>query len=282
MKSTRAIFRIIMNAENIVIGAGAGLSAAAGLLYTDPAFFKEHFPGYAERYGLSYTYEAAFHEFPTLEEHYTCWARHIKNIRIDFPSGEVYRNLLNLIKEKNTFVITTNCDGQFDKAGFDRQRMFTPQGDYSFFQCSVPCSDELYSNGAWVRKMLDGLSDDDFAAKTEDIPRCPRCGELLVPNLRKDSSFVEKPWMEKHKDYVSFINGVKGEELLLLELGVGFNTPTIIRFPFEQLAADRPDTTLIRINPGQPRMAIPEAAENTIITEQGIGEILDSEALKYV
>ena len=282
MKSTRDIYKLIQDSENILIGAGAGLSAAAGMLYTDRAFFDRMFPGYSGKYGLSYTYEAAFFNFPTLEEHYTYWARHIKNIRIDFPAGDVYLKLLDLVKDKNYFVITTNVDGQFEKAGFDREKLFTPQGDYSYFQCSRHCSDDLYSNLDWTINMLEGLGDSDFAGKSENIPYCPHCGELLTANLRKDSYFVEKPWMKKQREYLEFIKSRKGKELLLLELGVGFNTPTIIRLPFEKLAAVNDFTSLIRVNPSDPQLYYKEAAQSSYLVKEGVESFLSPGVSNFV
>ncbi|QEN08244.1 Sir2 silent information regulator family NAD-dependent deacetylase [Oceanispirochaeta crateris] len=274
MTSIKDIFRLINETKNILIGAGSGLSAAGGMLYTDKPFFDKHFPGYSERYGLGYTYEAAFHNFPTLVEQYTYWARHIKEMRIDFPVGAVYTRLLELLKDKNHFVISTNVDGQFEKAGFDKEKLFTPQGDYSFFQCSRHCCDQLYSNKEWCDQMLDGIKDTDFAGHKDHIPFCPNCGELLAVNIRKDSFFVEKPWMAKQEDYASFIDSTKGEELVLLELGVGFNTPTIIRLPFEKLAADRKNISLIRVNQDNTQLFLKEAEMNYLSVQQPIEKFL--------
>jgi NAD-dependent SIR2 family protein deacetylase len=274
MKSMKEISSLIKDSNNILIGAGSGLSAAGGMLYTDKPFFDKYYPGYFEKYGLTYTYEAAFNNFPTLEEHYTFWARHIKNMRIEFPVGNVYKKLLKLVKDKNYFVISTNVDGQFEKAGFDKENLFTPQGDYSFFQCSRHCSDELYSNREWCTQMLEGLKDNDFAGSSEHIPYCPNFGELLTANIRKDSFFVEKPWMEKQDKYVSFINSINEEDLILLELGVGFNTPTIIRLPFEKIAVAREIVKLIRVNQDNTQLLIKEAEESSYIVQQPIERFL--------
>lgn len=239
---------ILDEADAILIGAGAGLSAAAGLLYLDAPTFREWFPGYAERYGLRCIYEAAFFEFPTVEEHYAYWARHIRTIRYRFPAGKPYLDLEAIVSRRDHFALTTNVDGQFVKAGFAPERVLTPQGDYAYFQCSAPCSDELYRNETTIEAMLSGIPPDAMAIRTRDVPRCPRCGRLLEPNIRKSAAFVESPWMRKREDMDAFLAAAKGGRLVLLELGVGFNTPGIIRFPFERLAAMGEETTLIRVN----------------------------------
>lgn len=242
---------LLDNAEAILIGAGAGLSAAAGLLYLDRPTFESWFPGYSERYGLRYIYEAAFFDYPTAEEYYAYWARHIRTIRYRFPAGQPYTDLKSLVAGRRHFVLTTNVDGQFFKAGFDPERVATPQGDYAYFQCSGPCSDELYRNEEMIETMLSGMEPDDFAIRSEDVPHCPKCARLLVPNIRKDAGFVEAPWLPKVDEVQSFLEATKAGPVVLLELGVGFNTPVIIRFPFERIVAARAETHLIRVNRDQ-------------------------------
>ena len=249
--------RELIDCTNFVfIGAGAGLSGAAGLLYFDLPTFQSWFPGYHEKYGLDYIYEAAFFDFPSKEEFYAYWARHISTIRYRYPSGEPYLKLYELIKHKNYFVITTNVDGQFEKSGFDAERIYTPQGDYAFFQCEKPCSQDLYYNRDMVYSMLTGLTRDSFSIPKEKIPHCPRCGRLLIPNLRKDNRFVEEPWMKKQADLNHFLEKSRTKNLLLLELGVGFSTPSIIRYPFEQIAAEMENSVLFRINKDDVRKTI--------------------------
>jgi NAD-dependent SIR2 family protein deacetylase len=246
---------LIEDAVAILIGAGAGLSAAAGLLYTDVSTFRSWFPGYHERYGLTYIYEAAFFNFPTVEEYYAYWARHITAIRFNFPAGQPYLDLYAIMKERNYFVLTTNVDGQFAKAGFEPRRICTPQGDYGFFQCSKPCSDELYPNEQMILAMQGNMTDGAFAIRSIDIPTCRRCNSLLVPNIRKDTRFIEAPWMENYQNLDKFLEQAKGK-ILLLELGVGFNTPTIIRYPFERMSANQENTKLIRVNRDEPQSSI--------------------------
>ena len=235
-------------ADAILIGAGAGLSAAAGLLYLDSGTFNRWFPGYHERYGLRCICEAAFFPFPTPEEFYAYWARHISAIRFRHPPGKPYLDLHSVVKGRNHFVLTTNVDGQFVKAGFDPARVCTPQGDYGFFQCAAPCSDDLYPNESTILTMLGALTEGRFAIPGELIPRCPRCGGYLEPNIRKGAHFVEAPWLARYKDLERFLEESRSGKLLLLEFGVGFNTPTIIRFPFERMAQQWENASLLRVN----------------------------------
>lgn len=275
MNDTGASFRsdlptlqkLIEDADAILIGAGAGLSAAAGLLYTDGSTFRSWFPGYNERYGLTNIYEAAFFNFPTVEEYYAYWARHINTIRFNFPAGQCYLDLYAIMKERNYFVLTTNVDGQFAKAGFDPRRICTPQGDYAFFQCSTPCSDELYPNEKIILAMQENMTAGAFAIRSRDIPTCQRCNSLLVPNIRKDTRFVEAPWMENYQSLNKFLEQAKGKTLLL-EFGVGFNTPTIIRYPFERMAANRENTKLVRVNRDGNQSDIKEAG--SVITAYSV------------
>jgi NAD-dependent SIR2 family protein deacetylase len=267
MSDTRSIFRDSIDAikreldsaNAILVGAGAGLSAAAGLLYTDFETFRTWFPGYHERYGLRYIYQAAFFDFPSIEEYYAYWARHITKIRYDFPVGKPYTDLRTILDGRNYFVLSTNADGQFEKVGFDTTRLCTPQGDYAFFQCSTPCRETIYPNRQIVSSMLSSIGEHEFAIRTEDIPRCPNCGEPLVPNLRKDSRFVEAPWLGRFDDFRAFVRDALSGRLLLLELGVGFNTPGIIRFPFEDMVSQRTNTAMIRINKDDPEVSLQSA-----------------------
>ena len=243
-----ALCSAVDDADTILIGAGAGLSAAAGLLYMDFTTFGDWFPGYHEKYGLRYIYEAAFFDFPSVEEYYAYWTRHISTIRFRYPVGKPYLDLYSIVKDRSYFVLTTNVDGQFVKAGFNQNRVCTPQGDYAYFQCSQPCCNDLYPNRETVESLLASMTSGSFAVQSEDIPRCPHCDSLLEPNIRKGSNFVESPWMEKYYDLNKFLERSGSGKLLLLEFGVGFNTPSIVRYPFERIAATHGDSLLIRVN----------------------------------
>lgn len=267
---------LLREADSILIGAGAGLSAAAGLLYMDEPTFRSWFPLYAEKYGLRYIYEAAFFDFPTVEESFGYWANHIQTIRHRYPAGKPYLDLAAFMADRNCFVLTTNVDGQFVKAGFPEERVLTPQGDYAFFQCSRPCSDELYPNAEMTERMLARMPRGSTAILSEDVPHCPKCGALLEPNLRKGANFVEAPWLKKYEALSSFLQESKKGKLVLLELGVGFNTPGIIRYPFERLAVERADAALLRVNQEDTETSVSGAERRLVPYKMEIGAFLNA------
>lgn len=239
-------------ADYILIGAGAGLSAATTLDYFDGREFANSYPNLAAK-GIKTRWEALWTKFDTAEEHWAMWATHVLQIRYNAPAGEAYYNLLQLIKNKEYFIITTNVDGQFEKAGFDKGKIFAVQGDYAFFQCALPCCDELIYNEPVFRKMVSRMDVDNFKIRTEDIPRCPNCGGMIAMNLRSGKNFVEDIWMERSIEYGEFINKAShGGSFLMLEFGVGFNTPSIIRYPFEWYAGYYDNSFLIRFNKDYP------------------------------
>lgn len=283
LDNIKAASELIKEAEYIIIGAGAGLSASAGLNYGDSKLFKKWFPE-LEKSGLKTIGDAISTYWQANDNNRTAfwayWANHIKMIRYDSPAGKVYLDLLDMMKYKNYFIITTNVDSQFNKAGFDEQRMFTPQGNYGLFQCDKPCCQELFDNEEMVKKMVDNMDEEKFLVREEDIPRCPHCGAYLAKNLRVDNTFVEAPHMEKHKNYVDFINQSVQGKLLLLELGIGFNTPSIIRWPFEGIAKEHPSAKLIRINMNYPE--VPKEIENKSLSfSQDITETIEA-IKKYI
>lgn len=258
------IKEIIDESDAVIIGAGAGLSASAGLQMNDFSTFKKLFPGYTRRYGLKSIAEAASFYFPSVEEHYAFLARYISAFRYSDPPEDVYQNLLEMVKDKSHFVITTNTDGQFAKTGFDKQRIFSPHGDLSFFQCSMPCSKKLIQNRKLVDNMLDDLAENPFAIRSSNIPTCPRCGSFLEPNIRDSVNFYNRPWMQRSDDYIGFLkNAVKGK-LVLLELGVGNDSPAVIRHPFEYIAASYQNSVLIRINLNDYQTTVPFADKHTL------------------
>lgn len=238
------------NADYVVIGAGAGLSAAAGITYSGKRF-TDNFKDFIARYGLTDMYSSAFYPFKTEEERWAYWARHIRMNRYDVPATELYRLLLHTVKEKDYFVITTNVDGQFEKSGFDKERIFAVQGDYAYLQCAHGCHDRLYYNEALVLEM--SRQTKDCRIPPSLVPRCPVCGGKMDVHVRKDRYFVQdSQWYASYERYQDFMEKACGGNTLLLELGVGYNTPTIIRFPFERLAARKRNVTLVRINKDYP------------------------------
>ncbi|BBE18000.1 NAD-dependent protein deacetylase of SIR2 family [Aquipluma nitroreducens] len=267
---------IIDNCDTVLIGAGTGLSAAAGFLTDDFETFKRLFPGYTRRYGLRTVAEAVSFYFPSAEEHYAFLARYISAFRCSTPPEDVYTNLLDMVKSKPHFVITTTTDGQFVNAGFEKQRIYSPHGDLSFFQCSMPCTKKLVPNRKMVELMLDDLSENPFAIRSSNIPTCPRCGSFLEPNILESVNFNSIPWMQKSTDYIDFLrNSVKGK-LVLLELGVGSESSTIIRYPFEYIAANYKNSILIRVNLNDYLTEVPFADKQTLSYRIDIKEFCSS------
>ena len=271
-----AVARLLAEADLVLIGAGAGLSAAAGLNYQDPALFARWYPQFG-RLGIRTIWEGiTTHWAPddtNRRRFWAFWAHHILRIRYDTPATAVYSDLRRLVSAKEHFVITTNVDGQFGKAGFGSDVLFTPQGDYGKFQCDQPCCDSLYDNHTAVQQMVANTDRDSLLIRDADIPRCSACGSYLERNLRRDEHFVETPHMEKRPAYTEFVNRSFSGRLLLLELGVGFNTPSIIRWPFERIALKHPSATLVRVNLND--AAVPKAIEErSIVFHEDIALVL--------
>lgn len=261
---------VLDHADYVVIGAGAGLSAAAGITYSGRRF-TDNFTDFIAKYGLTDMYSSAFYPFTTEEERWAYWARHILLNRLDMPATDLYRLLLNVVKKKDYFVITTNVDGQFEKSGFDRERIFTVQGDYVYLQCANGCHKKLYHNENLVRKMVQQTK--DCRIPSELVPRCTVCGGKMDVHVRKDRYFVQdNQWYASYERYQDYMEKACNGNMLLLELGVGYNTPTIIRFPFERLAAQRENISLVRINRDYPEAQ--NQITNLLSFDENIGAIL--------
>jgi NAD-dependent SIR2 family protein deacetylase len=261
----------IQNAESVLIGGGAGLSISAGLVYSGERF-SSHFSDFISRYGLTDMYSAGFYPFQTQEEKWAYWSRHIKVNRYDPGPGQVYSDLLRRVKEKTYFVITTNVDAQFEKAGFAHERIFAVQGDYGKLQCAKACHHKLFDNETVIRQMVSEQNDCRIPSRL--IPKCPRCSGFMEPNLRKDQFFVEDDaWHRASSRYQYFLDTHCEKPLVLLELGVGYNTPTIIKIPFERITAQHPNATLVRMNKDYPEVS-PINQSKTITFAQDIGEII--------
>ena len=254
----------ITNADRILIGAGAGLTTAAGIDYAGEDFRRE-FREWIDRYGFTDLYSAGFYPFETDEERWAYWAKHIWFGRYRTGALPLYKKLLKMVDGKDYFVITTNVDGQFEMAGFDPQHIFATQGDYCYFQPLTGSPKELYHNQEWVERALPAIK--DCRIPTELIPHTPD-GQPVNMNLRCDDTFVEDShWHRQAQRYSNFVRTASDKRLLLLEFGVGFNTPVIIRFPFEQMAAKFPDTTLVRFNRDYPQQSIQGAMNYMGFTE---------------
>ena len=264
--------KAIEEADAIVIGAGAGLSTSAGFVYNGERFEK-HFADFGKKYGFKDMYSGGFYPYETPEEMWAYWSKFIfVNRYMDAPKP-VYDQLLTIVKDKDYFVITTNVDHCFQKAGFDKKRLFYTQGDYGLFQCSEPCCDETYENEQMVRDMVEQQK--DMKIPTELIPKCPHCGKPLTMNLRSDDKFVEdEGWHQAAERYENFLRTRKGK-ILFLEMGVGYNTPVIIKYPFWQMTAKNPDATYACINYGE-AVCPNEIKDQAICIDGDIGKVLEN------
>ena len=237
----------IDEADAIIIGAGAGLSDAAGIHYSGEKFDHD-FIDWIRKYGIKDLYTSSFYPFRTEEERWAYWAKHIYFSYYERKHTDLYKNLHELVKDKNYFVITTNTDGQFINNGFDKEKVFEVQGSYAKLQCSTPCHNKLYDNEEQVKEWLSNI-DSDLKIPTSLVPKCPVCGENMSVNLRCDDTFVEDDnWYKMQNKYDDFIKNNSDRNVLLLEFGIGFNTPGIIRFPFEQMTFMHDKFKLIRFN----------------------------------
>lgn len=261
----------LQDCDAVVIGAGAGLSTAAGFTYTGERFEK-YFSDFAAKYGIQDMYSGGFFPFATPEEHWVYWSRYIYiNRYMDAPKP-VYDAILKLVQDKDYFVITTNVDPCFQKAGFDKKRLFYTQGDYGLFQCSEPCCQETFDNEAVIQKMVERQK--DMKIPSELLPVCPHCGKPMTMNLRSDDTFVEdEGWHRAAERYENFLRTREGGRILFLELGVGYNTPVIIKYPFWQMTAKNPSATYACINQGQ-AMCPREIQQQAICIDADIGCIL--------
>lgn len=263
----------LRDCDAVVIGVGSGLSTAAGFTYNGERFEK-YFSDFAAKYGIKDMYSGGFYPFATPEEHWAYWSRYIYiNRYMDAPKP-VYNDLLKLVQDKDYFVITTNVDHCFQKAGFDKKRLFYTQGDYGLFQCSEPCCQETFDNEEVIREMV--KRQEDMKIPTELLPTCPHCGKPLTMNLRSDDTFVEdKGWHRAAERYENFLQTRAGQKILFLELGVGYNTPVIIKYPFWQMTAKNPNATYICINQGQ--AVCPQEIElQSVCINADIGQVLQS------
>ena len=263
----------LSEADAVVIGAGAGLSTSAGFTY-DGERFEKYFSDFYARYGFSDMYSGGFYPYATPEAHWAYWSRYIYiNRYLDAPKP-VYDTLLKLVADKDYFVITTNVDHCFQKAGFDKKRLFYTQGDYGLFQCSEPCCQETFENEAVIREMA--KRQEDMKVPTELLPVCPHCGKPLTMNLRCDDTFVEdEGWHRAAERYENFLRTRAGGKILFLELGVGYNTPVIIKYPFWQMTAKNPNATYACINRGQ-AVCPQEIETQSICMDADIGQVLQS------
>ena len=288
MNSIEKLKQEIESTGTIVIGAGAGLSASAGFTYSGKRF-EDNFPDFIEKYGFKDMYSAGFYPYQTLEEHWAYWSRYIYiNRYMDAPKP-VYHKLYDLVKDKDYFLLTTNVDHCFQRAGFDKHRLFYTQGDYGLFQCSRPCHQNTYNNEALIREMVEAqgyVIDVDgtlilpegaspkMTIPPDLIPHCPKCGEPMSMNLRADHTFVEdEGWRMASERYAEFLRRHQNLKVLFLEAAVGFNTPTIIKYSFWRMAHEWKDAVYVCLNYGE-AYAPDEIKKRAICINGDIGEIL--------
>ena len=267
----KSLKKAIEEANAVVIGAGAGLSTSAGFVYNGERF-EEYFSDFGKKYSFKDMYSGGFYPYETPEEMWAYWSRFIfVNRYMDAPKP-VYEKLLELVKDKDYFVITTNVDHCFQKAGFDKKRLFYTQGDYGLFQCSEPCHNETYENEEMIRAMVEQQK--DMKIPTKLIPECPHCGKPLTMNLRSDDKFVEdEGWHRAAERYENFLRTRKGK-ILFLELGVGYNTPVIIKYPFWRMTAKNPDATYACVNYGE-AVCPEDIRKQSICIDGDIGQVIE-------
>lgn len=259
-------------ADAILIGAGAGLSASCGFDYIGERFEK-YFSDFKEKYGITDMYSGGFYDFDTLEEYWAWWSRHILINRYDCEVGKPYKDLFSIVKDKNYFVLTTNVDHQFQRASFDKKRLFYTQGDYGLFQCSNGCHNKTYDNEEIIRKMV--ALQKDMKIPTELIPRCPKCNKPMTMNLRCDDLFVQdEGWYSAYNRYQDFIRRNENSHILYLELGVGMNTPGIIKYPFWQMTAKNKNAVYCSVN--SELSYVPTEIQNqSVVIKNDIARVLE-------
>ena len=258
-------------ADAVIVGAGAGLSASAGFTYSGERF-NRYFSDFAAKYGFSDMYAGGFFPYPTREEFWAYWSRYILVNRYQDIPKPTYDNLLRLLQGRDYFVLTTNVDHCFQKAGFDKKRLFYTQGDYGLFQCSQPCCHETWDNEKIVHEMVSQQKNMRIPPKL--IPVCPHCGKPLTMNLRSDDKFVEdEGWHQAAERYENFLRTRSVQKILFLELGVGYNTPVIIKYPFWQMTGANPNAVYACINQGE-AIAPKEISERTICVSSDVDEVI--------
>lgn len=263
---------LIDDADAVIIGAGAGLSTAAGYTYSGERF-KKYFYDFYKKYGFDNMYYGGFYPYKTPEEKWAFWSRYIYINRYMPIPNYTYGKLLELVKDKDYFVLTTNVDHCFQRSGFDKKRLFYTQGDYGLFQCSEPCHNKTYDNEEIIRKMYD--AEKNMKIPTELIPVCPVCGRPMTTNLRADDRFVQdEGWYAACGRYEDFIRRHEGLKTVYLELGVGYNTPVIIKYPFWKQTAKNENASYVCINLGEAD-APPDIRNRSVCIDADIAKVIN-------
>jgi NAD-dependent SIR2 family protein deacetylase len=272
-ENSKRIAECIRKADKVLIGAGAGLSAAAGIDYSDTRTFAALFPQLVKK-GIRRQYELIGYNAWSEEEEWAYWATHVNYVRFQFPPSPLYTALLNCIALKDYFVITTNVDAMFYKTGFATGRIYTPQGDYARLQCVKPCTTETWPTKPVVDKILPVIDQESFIVTDPSlIPRCPRCGGRVFLNVHLDAGYNAEPYKEQLNKYQNWLQASANKKLLILELGVGFISPGVIRRPFERIVHQLPEVKFIRINAQYPE--VPESIKcKSISINEDIKDVL--------
>lgn len=265
--------KTLKDAEYVLLGGGSGLSAAAGITYSGKRF-TDNFGPFIEKYGFTDLYTSSFYPFKTEEEKWAYLAKHISLNRYEIGATKLYKDLFRLVKDKNYFVISTNVESQFVKAGFPPDKVFEIQGNYSYLQCEKGSHNKLYYNESLVKEMIEKTVDCKIPSNL--VPKCPVCGRNMDVNLRKNQFFVQdEKWYESDKWYKDFLKNSKGKKIVYMELGVGFNTPGIIRYPFESMTYQNENATLIRLNKDHPE-GLEETKDKTIAFTENMQDVVSA------
>ena len=263
--------QMIGDADFIIIGAGSGLSSAAGLEYSGESF-ETNFKDFIKKYNFTDLYSASFYDFKTQEEKWAFFAKMIEVNRYNKTPLKLYEELYKIVKDKNYFILSTNVDGQFYNSGFDENKIFEVQGDYGYLQCENACHNKLYDNKELVHKWIENTK--DCKIPSELVMKCPVCGGNMDMNLRKDANFVQdEKWYVQAERYKEFLKEAENKNVVLLEIGVGFNTPGIIRYPFEQMVKANDKIRLIRINKDYP-MPMLDIRNKTVSFDENANKVI--------
>lgn len=246
--------RWLSESDRVLIGAGAGLSAAAGLDYGDTATFARLFPAFVRR-GFRAQYQLIGYSGLTPAQHWGYWSTHVHHVRFGEDARPVYQSLLRLVQGKDSFVLTSNVDMLFARGGFDEARLFTPQGDYARMQCMRPCSRETWPTRPLIERCLAAMDPvTQEVTRADALPSCPRCGGSVFMNVRLDAAFLEEPYVEQARRFQQWLREGAARRLLVLEVGAGFNTPSVVRWRMEHLVHHHPGARLVRINLQHPEL----------------------------
>lgn len=272
-KKITQVAELLQQADAVLIGAGAGLTAAAGINYLDEQRFADIFPGWVKR-GFSAQYQLMGYPYWTQLEQWGYYKTHLEYVYFGQHHNPLYQQLYNLVKDKDYFVMTSNVDGLFYKNGFDRPRLYTPQGDYGKIQCTVPCSNQTWNIEPFLEAMAPYYDPVEQVLTDErGIPKCPNCGSNMFIHARIDGSFIDAEHKDEHKRLMAWLNNVVTKKVLLLDLGSGFNTPTVIRIPLEKLAHALPKAHLVRVNLEHEKIG-PELSSKAYSLKQDISEFI--------